>query len=494
MENNFLKINKILLFCLFALSVVFVFSFFHRTTNGDEAIIAEHAYHFNQQGFVKSVMFEGMGENWEIRQYHYHKLFVLCGAVVLKATGLSLFSLRSLSFIFFLLSLYVVWLYMKSDKGENKIGEFMIYTLILLINSLVFEYSFLYRPEIMVMSLGFISFYFLNSGLQIPKLKFIVLSGIFAGLGALTHLNGLSFIFAGFVLLLLNKRFKSAFIFGIVATSMSLLYFFDIASITELKAFWAQFSHDPNLSKDDFSILGSIMKVINEQMRFFWNIFIIPFSLTFILTLIFLFKTLKTNHRNLLFYFFALLIGLASVSHGKTVKYAILYFPYMCLIITLGIRYINKISLVKKVVLYVGLSLFAFINLTATAMQLIKSIDSVARAEEISKYMPKKQTAILCREYFFFNQIDNYTIHIPMAFELLYNKYLQREPTKEDFFTFAEKNKNQYIVIDKYADSEIIMKLVDFYNLKEKQKCFNYEVIKKTKDFAVLEIKSDLKE
>jgi len=63
------------------------------------------------------------------------------------------------------------------------------------------------------MSLGFFSFLLLFGKQTYQK---IVLSGVFAGLAILVHLNGSMFVVAGFILLLLRKEIKLALIFALL--------------------------------------------------------------------------------------------------------------------------------------------------------------------------------------------------------------------------------------------------------------------------------------
>lgn len=84
------------------------------------------------------------------------------------------------------------------------------------------------------MFLGFISFYFINSKNKIN----IAIAGIFAGLSAVTHLNGLIFMGAGGILLLVNRRIFDAIIFSIFASFSFGFYFLDIASIDLLEKWY----------------------------------------------------------------------------------------------------------------------------------------------------------------------------------------------------------------------------------------------------------------
>lgn len=56
-----------------------------------------------------------------------------------------------------------------------------------------------------------------------------------------------------------------------------------------------------------------------------------------------------------------------------------------------------------------------------------------------------------------------------------------------EFYQFASKGKNHYIVFDKYADDEDFQKLVGYGSMMEGDRIFDYRVVKKADDFAILE-------
>lgn len=136
-----------LLFVLLSLIIFYFYSLFHRTVNGDEAIIAEHAYWLNKIGFVRSQMFDGLGLGWENREYHYHKLFVLIGALMFHFFGISLFALRFISVVFTFIGLYFMALYSKEKSEHPKKYFFLVSASILLLNFTFYNYSFIYRPK-----------------------------------------------------------------------------------------------------------------------------------------------------------------------------------------------------------------------------------------------------------------------------------------------------------------------------------------------------------
>lgn len=484
--GKFFTIRRSLLFMVILSAILLLLSFFRIVVHGDEGIIAEHSYWFNKLGYVKSEMFQGMNTGWEIRQYHFHKLFVFTGAFFIRLFGVSLFALRSISLLFLILAIGFIFKYSKENSNQQPyLPGFFLSVILLFANYNLVESGVIFRPETMLMALGFVSFYFIDKGLKESGYSYVIIAAVIAGLGVYTHLNGVCFVFAGFGVLALNKKYGAAFLFGTVSSIVSLLYFADIASVDELIAFWQQFTNDPNLTNSD--LLNPFIKLVNEQSRFFWNPTMSLFTILTIISLILNFKMLKKVHGSLLLYLLLLVVGLAIFSHGKTLKYGLVYFPFMALITGLSLPGIVKFSGIKKYTVAIVFAAFFIANTASLIANILHSTNRVKRNELKSMFMPVKQVNILGNENFFFNQIENYSIHIRLAFSLLYEKYYKRTPTKEDFFDFARQGDNRYIIADKLEDTDEFLKLIEFETIREGDVMYNYRVIRKSDDFVIFE-------
>ena len=466
---------------------VYVYNFIHMQANIDEVIIAEHACWFSKAGFVKSPLFTGLEQGWHIRQYHYHKLFVLIGSLLLNIFGFSLYTFRILNSLFLIISFYFLWSFISKKPGNN-ILQFLIMFILLLLNRNYVEHALIYRPETMLMSLGFISFYLLSRSLIQNSKWQLYVSAIFAGLCSFTHLNGLSFVFAGFFFLILKKNYKNAFIFGFIAGIVSLLYFFDITTAQELKSFWHQFSHDPNLSHEDFSWYGPLIKILNEQMRFFWNETMTTFSLVLIISLILFFRSLKKEYNHVLVYFLCLVIGLASIAHGKAVKYGIIYFPYIILIISYTLINLKTIKPVYRIIMIISLSAHFILNINGIVKFQSDSFNSVKRSHEIAKYLKEKDVEVFAYEYFFFNGIKDYNIHGTLAFTIFQESKNNKVFNKDDLFRYTEKLNVTYVIVDSPVINKRMSRVVNFEDLKKGSEIQNYSVIEKNNDFAIFKL------
>ena len=496
-----MKTTKAIRNIFFGLSIftfaVFLLGLFHRTIHYDEPILAEQVLSFQNLGFIKAELFDGMGKDWEVRQYHFHKFFIFSGVAVTKFFGFNIWVLRSLTFIFFIGLLVSLVAYLKTEKYHNKLIYPILFT-VLLINITFFEYSFLFRPEIIIAAMGFFSFFLLHLFFKRKNSWLIIGSGTVAGLAAFTHLNGLSFIMTGGLLLLIHRKWKESFLFGTTAGLVTLFYFIDLNSFAELSAFWEQFRSDPNLNENDFKVLHAIGKILNEHMRFFWNLPTAAFSAVYIFCLVFNFSYFKKEHPILLWYHFILIACLAAIAQSKTIKYALVYYPFMVLIISISMHnfFIDR-KFDRRFWIQTGLFVVYFvINFSAAILFMSKDTtnDLIKKNEIYSEHMLKENANVLTTASFYFNSYQKYNIHLILAYELLHEIYLQTPRSKEGFYDFARSRGNDYILLRNLPLNSNMLTLIEFDKLKEGMVNFGYRVIFKNEKVVILEKEDNGKE
>lgn len=476
--------RKYIKIILYLILIFYVTSLFFREINGDECIIAEHSYRLVQDGYVKSLMFTGLGLEWEIRQFHYHKLFVILGALIIDIFDVSLYALRSISLISAFLFFILLYFYLKYKKATNHSSIFFVMMILLLLQSHFFSYSFLFRPEILLMLLIFISFLLIEFAKKEQNSILIILSGITAGLAVTTHLNGLIAIFAGLLLLLIQKEFYFATLFFISSIIVSLLYFYDISSLSELQKFIYQFKSDPNFSSSHFFWYSPVLRLIEEHKRFFHSPKEISLTLLLVFSLCINLKSLWNENKNLVIYLFSMIFFLAITTHGKTDKYLILYLPFMLYIISFTIIEHSFKKKSHKIIYFALLFLFVITNLITDINSLI-FYNPIKKNEEIAKNM-EQNSNVMIRETFFFNEIKHFNIHIPMAYELKASK-MKSELNRDDFFHFAKNNNDRYIVIENISINKHLLKLISWDSLYENQDLNGYKVKKKTDEYVIFE-------
>ncbi|MDR0969356.1 MAG: hypothetical protein LBM67_02310 [Lentimicrobiaceae bacterium] len=434
---------------------LFIASLYQRYPQGDEGLIAEHVYHFEKEGYVKSKLGAGYrddSESLEHRQYFYHKLFVLTGVLFMKLFGFHIYTFKAVSLFFLLVFFLFLYFYFKKFLRLQCWKTFFFVTAsLVLFNAHIFDFGFLYRPEIMAMTLGFISFYFLQKGLvDQPNYLWMLISGMFAGLSAFTHLNGVIYPFAGGLLLIFKKEFRSVVFFTITACFFTLLYFFDIHSVEEFNSLWNQFTTDGVvIAKKPF-----YMSLLKEHQRFFHSIVEISFSVLLLFSLFFNFKYLKNNFNNIMLYLLFLVIGLGLFAHGRAPYYGIHYTPYIALIIAVSCLNIfsqkNKTLKIAQSILLLG---FVVVNGVQNEQTIAKKIDIAAHNARLSALIPEKQVKIAAPSVFIFEEISHYeSIRSDMAYYTHTDHFhIGEQKTVEGLLRFSCERGDKYILIDKYT-------------------------------------------
>ncbi|KAF0200739.1 MAG: hypothetical protein FD170_3268 [Bacteroidetes bacterium] len=473
-------------------SILFIFSLWQRQPDIDDAWIGEHAYWMADKGYVKSELMHGI-TNQHIRHIVHHKLFTLAGALFISIFGFSLFTLKSVSLFSLIVFLIIFYRYLKKRVNDQTLWIGM---LLISVNAFIFQYSFVFRPEIMVMTLGFVSFIFLERGVnETFKLKWVLLGGLFAGLAAATHLNGLIFIASGGLLLFFKRKPKLAVLFGLAAIPGFAVYFYDFSREFGFDYWLYQIKDAPALHtiRDLPESLSLLERPFREQRRFFHSPKEISFSVLFIFLMIAGRKEIRKNSLPLMYLLF-LVISLAAVSVHSTSKYLMLYMPVMVVLMSRAFSFVaiestsdnnffrlKTSSLAKWAVgltmLYIGIQMYWNVNTS------INKYDTNANRRFSETYFGKdtEELNILAPMNFIFNEIDHFNriqsdlgyIDIQKTGLPLHGSFMLRYAdssaldyliiTKEyrsrfgmDTLTESQRNLEGFITIEKNNEFEIL--------------------------------------
>lgn len=461
-----------------------------RYTLVDEAIIGEHAYWLQEIGVVKSHMISGLDIKWEERAYHYHKLFVLAGATVTKLFGFSLINLRLISIFFSLFLFWLMWrlIVVKKEYEGGKI-LFLMVTLIFLFNGLFFEWSYVYRPEVMVTALGFASFYQLQKFLKNNNNSTLIIAAVFAGLAALTHLNGIAFIAAGFLFLFIYKYYLRSVVFGVIATFVLGFYFIDLLTPESFQGFLVQFTNDPNLEKADFNIFTPFIKILSEHSRLFHSPKESIFSALLIAVLLFNFRYLNKNYKGLLIYALLAIISLAGIAHGPTTKYALLYFPYLVIIVGIGLYRISQINRSGKLIIsFLLMAYIGYHSYYTFSIRLNNSVKYQQRNELINKLTDDSKSPKIAHGSYVFNELGKNKIINSLMIIPYTKEFMNGMETKKLIFDdYALRSNNRFVVIDKLTEPQYIVSDIGFDLLQKGDTIYHYTVKHKVDDLIVFE-------
>lgn len=394
-----------------------MFSLYKRVPDVDDAWIGEHAYWFSEKGYVKSELMHGITLQ-HVRHIVHHKFFTLNGYLAIKAFGFSLYSLKTVSLVWSLLFSLIFFQYLlrKFNKETAWTG-----ILLLWINAFIFQYSFVYRPEVMVMTLGFISFICVEKYLKKPNIWLILFAGVTAGLAATTHLNGLIFIGAGSLVLLWKKKPLAGI--GLVICSLAglSLYFYDFSPEYGAEFWLYQIKGSPALHKSTVipSSIAYFLKILREHLRFFHSPKEVAMSILLIFSVIVSFKYLK-NKTIYLHYLILLIILLSIITAHTTTKYLILHMPYIMIVIltafnaavkgTLSGTVLKMDSKQQSKAMYILMMIFVLMHMTFNVIISTQKFDPATHAEITKKYFSENtgHTKVIAPMVFVFNELPKY--------------------------------------------------------------------------------------
>ncbi len=412
---RFVFSNKVLVLLLMATGIVFAFSMWHRFIYIDDCWHGEEAYWLAKEGVVKTKSMEGI-LGFENKLMVYHKLNILLGALIIKLFGWSVYYLKLITLFFYLSFFYCLYLFTKRFQGIYRKEHFILAAFLVFVNPLMVHLGFTYRPEILAMFFGFLSYFTLELFLQSGKTKWLIFSAILAGLAFFTHLNAMIFGISGFVLLLISRKYKALGIFTLITFLTCMLYTFDLWQGDSFRVFKFQLENWPTLKLGqtyfDNHLVSFLSRkafnLVNEQQRFFWSDKVIAFSVIFFFTLIYKFRTLYSKYRTLVIYTISLILSLNLTGSHIAERFLIYYYPFMALIAAIAII---SIANTEKPFAKAFLTLALISQLVLVGVRFAdifrQNDDYPAIHHQLSEVITDPGTKVLAPDRFVFNEIEN---------------------------------------------------------------------------------------
>lgn len=421
-------------------------TFINRAEYYDEAWFAEQSFWLIRSGHVKSELFRGYN-GWENRLYVFHKLFIYAGALVMRVTGISVATSKIVSLFFGLSGGYLVWLHERNAAPEQKYLSLSLYigcgTLIRFVS--------VNRPETMCMALGFASYLALDSpGASRPK---PLLAGMLAGLAALTHLNGIMYLLAGAIWILIKTGFRPTALFAVAGTLTLSLYGLDAMLDGNVAVLIQQFQYDP-ATQENLNLAAKLSVMADYHQIFFHSQNEAALSVL-ILSCGMLFRKQIRFSQSISVYTILLILSFWLLTKSDTDIYFLLFVPWLSILAAHWIvTYMNSQPIWQKKFIQFLLVVYcvvAIIQIREVLLENKTAPNTENHNALLATYMPHYHTKIIAPIEFFFGQMDNYKIS-----GLTYYYLREREKGKiplQTFFQLANQNNVEYIISDYGQDA-----------------------------------------
>ena len=431
-----------------------LFSLYNRFIYVDDAWFGEQAFWFSKLGYVKvaSILYYF---SWENRLFVYHKLNIIIGAGLIRLFGWSVTPLRVFTLLVYALFFIVFYRYFKTQQKKYEPGTFFIAAFFVFFNPMTLLYSFTYRPEILVTTLGFSSFYLLDVSLRDKmRMSQILFSGILSGLAFLVHINGIVFIIAGGVLLLSYKNYRMMITFYLISGLTALLYFYDLWQPGHFQQFLFQIRNWPDSVASNYLASGPVdyikrffIKLLSEHQRFFWSPKVWGVSSLFFFSLIINFKTIVRRHKSLMIYLLTIVVSLNIFGSYIAEIYWIYYLPFMAIVIAVTILKLkeNATVFVKTVVLLILLFQVVSVGLMYNFI-FSKNGNQVEHHHQLITQINDHGALVLVPYRFVFNELENRNLATFKGFEY-HQVEIGRKLTEKEFLHRAKALNIRYIIV-----------------------------------------------
>lgn len=384
-------------------------AFYNREIHNDEAWIGQHVWSLSNTGKVESELFRDCPP-LDREVVVYHKLLVWTGVVITKFVGWGIYQLRSISLICGLLCLLLI-----SQWARREYGSTITLTLIsvLCFAPIYWEQMLEFRPEALLLLLGFASFASIDRARKSDSVLLYALSGCLAGLAGLTHAFGIVFVFAGFIALLSEKRW----IGGIIVLAAGLIAFSPYVAgyFTQRQLFLEQTIQNPlTTTSFESNWWQPFLNLLTEHKRILRKPEVIGLTIWTLISLFILGREYWRRRRFMILYLASLFIILAVSPLPKFTRYMIPLVPFMAVIVVeawMALK--NRVEIgktaLKMVFVSWGVVFFGYGTYALAAEVYPTNPSQVETNEKLAEHMTVS-TLVMAPFDFLYMQRGNFTI------------------------------------------------------------------------------------
>ena len=299
------------------------------------------------------------------------------------------------------------------------------------------------------MALGFGSFVLLCSFLDRGHWLHVLGSAALAGLSALTHLNGLIFIAAGVVLLLVRRRPGVAAAFATAASGVAALYLSDAWLAGELPTLVHQFGGDPQLSERLSGVGPRLTSLLTEHRRYFHSRAEIGFSILVLVVGGLTFRETGLKTSPLLPYVLGLMVPLAALNPEKQTYYALPVLPYLALIVARGlVMALPRLDRSRRAAVAAVVCLFWLNGVVELGRIIATNTDTSRRNAALAARIGPPGTTVLAALPFIFNEIENYRIR-GLTYYWIRNRFGRNPIPPDELFEDAKGQGVRFVVLSR---------------------------------------------
>lgn len=423
---------------------LFPLAFIHYDIYVDEAWIGQQTYSLLHQGAVYTDLFRD-SPPLDGRIVVYHTLLVWAGTAASFLLGWGLHTLRAVSLVAGLVLLGLILVRRPNGPPRNVA---IAAVPVLMFTPLFCEQMIIFRPEMLLTTLGFAGYLLLERGIYTKRAAWIALSGLLAGLSGSVHAIGLAFVVAGFVPLLIVKQFRALFLYIIGA----LVGFFPYMSgyFIDRDLFFSQVFHNRLLTPDPSATWWQfLLNALNEHQRWFRKPDVIGISVLFILALICVKRTYWKEHSIFWSYLVALAVALALAPLPKLTRYMLPLTPFMALVIAETISRLRSgleqgRPVLRKIFVGWAALFFAFGTISLVTEAFARN-DRIEVNRQLASWMSPGALVMTPFPYdFVFNEQPNFRIQ---GFAAIERNTIEGDRSVSDLEKFADSLGVNYIIL-----------------------------------------------